>query len=181
MNELELDQCLRAHPITRRYFKGVFARDELFSHPGCIVNTLYVINTDVRQNPGEHWVFTWWSEQSNIPFYFDRYGIAPLHFEIESFLLSASVTYSYNGVQLQDVNSTVCGHYVAYIASQLCAGYEIEDIRRRRFTPHNYQLNDALILSLFRKEFGYPVRIYKEPSSSFTPMSCRSCCSSLFN
>ena len=162
MNELELDQCLRHHPLTAKSFRGVFARDEL-SRKTLSPGDLYIVNTDLRTSPGKHWVLCCWRDAK--PFFFDSFGKAAYYAEIVAFLLPS---YDYNKTCLQSETTDVCGHYVAYIATQLCAGLSIQDIRKK-FSSNVY-LNDRVIVTLFRKEFGYPVVLYQTTS---TCMSCK--------
>ena len=170
MNELELKQCLETHPLTKSYFRGVYARDEL-PKKGLVPNSLVVVNTDKRQSPGEHWVLCFWKEKDDLPLYFDSYGVAVFHKEIEAFITRNSKQFYFNGEQLQSETSSVCGHYVTYFASQLCSGYDLVNIRKRFSSCHS--LNDKLILTLFRKEFGLQCVRYK---ATYTPMSCHCLC-----
>jgi hypothetical protein len=167
MNEFELHQCLSSHPLTHGAFRGVYARDEL-ANQRLVPHSLFVVNTDVRRNPGSHWVMCYWG-QDPYPFYFDSFGELPGFKEIEDFLLQSSTKYTFNRQQLQGAASNVCGHYVAYVAVMLCSGYPIEEIRRH-FSTKCFTLNDKLVTSLFRKEYGYPPIRYKCVRS---PMICQ--------
>lgn len=171
MNEAEIDQYLKTHPLTKEVYQGVYARDELAFFGGA-PNSMFVVNTDLRSEPGAHWVFCYWPSEG-LPLYFDSYGFFPLYEEFYQFLLSDTSNFKYNKVQLQDIDTDVCGHYVMYFASQLCAGVPLEEIRSKHFT-NNAKLNDRLIVTLFRKEFGYPVVNYK---CTRKPMTCHCLCS----
>lgn len=171
MNEDELEACLSSHNLTKDLFKGCFARDEIefenLSH-----NSLYVVNTDTRSSEGEHWVLVFCGQQYKFPLYFDSYGLPPLHREINNFMLHTATKYIYNKQQLQGFYSSVCGHYVAYIAAQLSAGERLEDLRERRFSNKNFNNNDKAIVGLFRKEFGYPRTSHHFPYKVLT-CKCR--------
>ena len=156
MNELEIAQCLQSHPLTQDHFRGVFALDELTRQNS---TGFYVVNTDKRSQKGAHWVLCY-LPLKGAPLYFDSYGMPPLYQEFYTFMLGSNDTFSYNMQQLQDVDSSVCGHYVLYVCSCLACGESMQDIRRR-FSTSNFSLNDKLIVTLFRKGFGYPIAAYK--------------------
>lgn len=170
MNELELGQCLSAHPLSKQKFQGVVARDEVWK---CKARpeTFVVVNTDKRSEPGTHWMLIFWSKHG-LAVYFDSYGIKPVNEDIEEYLLQTSPVYVYNRQRMQGDYSTVCGHYVSYVATQLCGGYSLPEIRKR-FSSTNFDVNDKLIITLFRKEFGFQRVAYK---SSRPPMSCQCLC-----
>ena len=171
MNGFEISQCLEQHPLTSHSFKGVYSRDELKNkhlQPG----NLFIINTDKRQDPGAHWVL-FYRGRSDPPLYFDSYGNPPLHKEMYEFAIKDNETFGYNAWRLQDVDSSVCGHYVTYLAARLCAGESIENIRRAHFSEDNTKLNDRMILTLFRKEFGFSRVDYK---MNYIPQTCHCLC-----
>lgn len=170
MNELELEQCFKLHPLTKHKFAGVFARNEVWQRKGN-PETFIIANTDVRDEPGTHWMLIFWTKHG-LAVYFDSYGIRPVNGDIEEYLLCTSPVYVYNSQRLQGDYSSVCGHYVAYVATQLCSGFTLPEIRKL-FSKTNFNLNDKHIISLFRKEFGYPRVDYKEHR---TPMSCQCLC-----
>lgn len=167
MNELELEQCLSTHPTTKGHFRGVYARDEL---RGKIPATgdLFIVNTDLRRDSGTHWLLCYFLP-NDIALYFDSYGLQPLYPEIEEFLQSKKTTYMYNKQRLQGDDSNVCGHYTAYVGSQLCEGNELPKIREP-FSTSDYDFNDKMIVALFRCEFGLSRVLYKPTQR--TPMCC---------
>lgn len=171
MDELELGQCLSTHALTKQKFRGVFARNEIWKYKGGRPETFIIVNTDVRSDPGTHWLLLYWTKHG-LPIYFDSYGIQPVNEDIEAYLLATSPLYVYNRQRMQGDYSTVCGHYVSYVATQLCSGYTIPDIRKR-FSPTNFNINDKLIITLFRKEFGIERVAYK---TDRIPMSCQCLC-----
>ena len=170
MDEVELKQCLSTHWLSKHKFGGIFARDEIWKYKGH-PETFIIANTDVRTEPGTHWLLIYWTGHG-LALYFDSYGIKPTNEDIEDYLLKTSPLYVYNRQRMQGDFSTVCGHYVSYIATQLCSGYTLPDIRKR-FSSTDFDLNDKLIISLFRKEFGFPRVAYK---TDRVPMTCQCLC-----
>src|SRR5690606_24157252 len=112
--------------------------------------SLYIVNTDIRASDGEHWVLIFWKNKYELPFYFDSYGLHPIHEEIFDFITSKSPSkyFSFNKQQLQGLTSSVCGHYVAYVSSQLCCGFSIEYIRSSRFSLKDTAKNDKIVVGL---------------------------------
>ena len=159
MNEIEIKYCLCSNPLTQSLFRGCYARDEILAQTP-VPRSLYVINTDIRTSRGQHWLFCLFP-RSGYPLYFDSYGEKPMHTEIEQFLLRSSPTYYFNKQQLQGFFSDTCGHYVTYVAAQLCAGYTLQEIRDKHFSKTDLDRNDRIITTLFRKSFGFPTIPYK--------------------
>lgn len=166
MNEIEIVQCLTQHPLTKSIFKGVFARDELKAQR-LQTDTLFIVNTDRREDPGAHWTL-FYRSKDGVALYFDSYGMRPLYKEMYDFILKDSEKFDYNTWQLQDVDSSVCGHYVTYFAARLCAGQTLHDIRQNHFSKNKRKLNDRIILTLFRQEFGLKASSYKLNHSAMT-------------
>lgn len=166
MNEIELTQCLGRHPITRKHFRGVFARDELpdRNEP----NTFLIVNNDVRSEGGTHWLLMFFGNASS-PLYFDSYGLPPMFPEFERQLLKNSDSYIYSSQRLQSDSSNVCGHYCIVFATQLCAGHTLQEIRTS-FSKTNFTLNDKHVVILFRKLYGFPRVAYKKGTKA--PMIC---------
>jgi len=167
MDELELEQCLSTHSKTKNHFRGVHARDELCTKIPA-AGDLFIVNTDLRSESGTHWLLCYFTNDGSA-LYFDSYGVQPFYPEIEEFLRCKKDTYMYNKQRLQADTSNVCGHYVAYVGSQLCAGRDLPSIRKP-FSSNNYVDNDKLVVALFRCEFGFPRVLYK--STRKTPMCC---------
>lgn len=172
MNEDEIEQYLSGYALTKRYFKGCFARDEL-RNVSLHQDSLYVINTGIRASEGEHWVLVFWSALSPFPIYFDSFGFPPLYPDISNFIMSAAAFFEYNKQRLQSSDSSLCGHYVVYFAFQLCSGENIEAIRRIHFTNDDFNLNDRIVLSLFKKVFR---RLQRKRFTVHHPLTCCSLC-----
>ena len=107
MNTLEVFKYLEVFP----QFQGVYPRDHL---PNSVNNNCGIIlNTDVSQEPGEHWVSIYKTKDSAI--YFDSYGLVPLHNEIINCLDSISPLGWYiNTVCFQSLLGDSCGMYCIF-------------------------------------------------------------------
>ena len=65
MEFVSLSDVARSHrgawddPILKRVFHGVHPSDGLPSHPTGTTRAAYIINTDPRSEPGQHWLGLW--------------------------------------------------------------------------------------------------------------------------
>jgi hypothetical protein len=115
MDSFTIDNLLK--PVSN--FIGVYARDELSSLTLGFDEGL-IINTDKRDEPGEHWVAIY-KENDGFCEYFDPYGLPPLQDEFYNFLSTNSkVGFGYNANQLQCVECVTCGHYCIEYIIQKC-------------------------------------------------------------
>ena len=74
MNTDEIEKAICQDPSAEAIFGGVYARDQLpksVKYP-----TAMVWNTDPADQPGEHWVATYFNEDG-MGEYFDSYGLEP--------------------------------------------------------------------------------------------------------
>ena len=115
MDTHQIRAILEHDYMTKDVFRGVYAIDQLPSYqPG-----MYVINTDERDEPGEHWLAVYNKE------FFDSYGNPPMDNRIVKFL---GPDYTYNAVPLQQELSNACGFYCVYYLLQRARGHCAEDI-----------------------------------------------------
>jgi hypothetical protein len=114
MNTTQIRQVLSSDRPTP--FKGVFPCDSLpveIEFPCAIV-----ANTDARGLGGEHWVCYYFDEQGNAE-YFDSYGIKPVNCDLFGFWTRNGKNHKWNTVQLQGMQSKVCGHWcIAFLSSR---------------------------------------------------------------
>lgn len=120
MNSQQIDSILRYNQYSKRYFKGVYAADQLplivDSYPAA-----FVVNTDPSHKPGTHWVSFYFNANGNGDF-FDSYGKTPEFYndEFKVFLDNNTGKWKYNKKQLQHISSVVCGQYVVYYLIMKC-------------------------------------------------------------
>ena len=146
MNEEELKSAIRSNSITHRFFRGIFARDELSD--ATLTHGFILVNTDKRKDEGTHWLLIY--RNTELTIYFDSFGLPPIY---EEFYLFIDSNFFYNKQQLQNETSALCGVYCLYFALQLCLGESLTQIRNR-FVKNTY-INDRIICSLFKKHFTY--------------------------
>ena len=139
---METDQLfdiLQTDKKSTHIFRGVYARDQFndIFPLGSTSRTsrpisLYICNLDNSNKPGSHWIVVDFNKYSGKVIYFDSYGLPPTHADIAERLASESKELIWNNVQLQELNTTVCGQY--------CTLYCL--LRARDLTPR--QIIDLL-------------------------------------
>ena len=107
MDENVIEIVLKKDKKTRPIFLGAFARDELPKsprYPSC-----FILNTDPRSKPGEHWLAFYYSSNGFCEF-FDSYGNPPSYYRLEEYITKTSKGWDYNRRRLQGM-SDFCGFY----------------------------------------------------------------------
>ena len=144
----ELYDALRCSPITRSYFGGVLAADEL---PENISRgrICFILNTDPSNMPGKHWIVLY---MSPIPEYFDSTGMSPSFYQkdFENFLICNGPSYLWNARTLQRRGSNVCGHYCLYYINKRCQGYSMSEIVNN--FSENQRINDHMVKKYYENE-----------------------------
>jgi len=136
-----MTRVLGNHPVSRQYFKGVYARDMLPQFPQTFKKSFYVINIDPKHMPGSHWVVVYFDNGKG--FYFDSFGVPPIHRDIIQFLEKAS-SYRYNDRIIQHVNGITCGLYCVFVILHLSKGYSIQYVLNS-FESNRSYVNDRKI------------------------------------
>ena len=84
----------------------------------------YIVNTDLSDDPGEHWVAVYFRDNRVI--YFDSYGMSPDKDYILPFIKRNSSGWIQNTEMLQDPWSKTCGMWCIYIIHQLKRGHDLK-------------------------------------------------------
>src|SRR5579871_5314319 len=104
-------------------FAGVFAADEIperfAQYP-----VGYVINTDPRALPGQHWVAYYHSSPNSNEF-FDSYGNPPSTFSLKTF-----PQLTYNKLCFQELDSDVCGQYCIFYLYKRSKNFSLDYITK---------------------------------------------------
>ena len=125
MNTQQIEQILKKDSQTKKIFKKVCALDQLKtpSYPSA-----YVINSDPKNRPGEHWVAVYF-DRCGRGEYFDSYGLPPDLLGLNTYMDNYSVKeWIYNRKPLQALFSNVCGHYCVYFILFRCRGVPLHVI-----------------------------------------------------
>jgi hypothetical protein len=144
MYEDQLEKILNHDIVSRKYFLGAHARDELperVRYPACII-----LNNEPRSQPGGHWMAIEWNVHGN-GYFFDSYGLAPSYYKLESYMQRTSRSWTHNSRRLQG-SSEYCGLYcVLFLLFKL---RKQENLFFKNFKK-NYDFNDNLLAQLIKK------------------------------
>ena len=146
MDSGTLYRLLKKDPLTRKYFRGVFSRDNL---PANRAEGLYIVNEQPSHLPGSHWVACHITAKRERNVYFDSYGRKPVLKEIKRFVGSRCI---HNDKRVQHMYSTSCGQWCMYFIWRRCQGWTLANI----VGPFNVKkplINDYAMNFLIEKRF----------------------------
>ena len=160
MDEFHTKFHLQTNSFIKHHKPVVLALNELFKYSFEKKQKIIIVNTSDRneiEGPGkiEHWILFFWNYNKQCIFY-DSYGLHPVIY-IGPQLINKIINqdFSYNSIRVQNEKSDKCGYFVLYTASTLCRGLTMEESRVRFDENDSRNRNDAIVLSLFQKEFFY--------------------------
>jgi hypothetical protein len=121
---------------------GVFACDELQKFQISVYPAAFVINNEISNYTGEHWVALFVPKRNGPVTFFCSFGLGLQTYShhFEEFVKSHGGSYRQYEKRLQDFKSKVCGHYCIYFLYKLMKGYSLESIYRQ--FSNNAKLND---------------------------------------
>jgi len=124
LDSQQLHWLVRTDRRLRPSFLGVFPADRLppTHSPGAGL----IVNTDLADQPGTHWVAMYWDGDGRAEF-FDSYGQTPQSYH-PSWRNYLGRECRYTTRSLQSPQTTVCGHYCLYYLSQRVRGRSLKDI-----------------------------------------------------
>ena len=123
MNTREIAFVLKNYPMYT--FKDVCARNRLPRRTN--VPCTLVANTDPDDRKGQHWI-AMYIDKDRRGEYYDPYGIPPFHSVFVNFLNKQCVVWTYNPIQVQHMNSLVCGQHCIYYLIQRSRGNSMQQI-----------------------------------------------------
>ena len=137
MNTREIEKFLRADPVCRNVFQGVFSADMLPTEPRLLVS-----NTDPSTKGGEHWI-TIYVDAYGRGEYFDSFGRPPNEHFASYMNEHCSRSWIFNKRQLQNIISSFCGHYCC-----LYCMYRSRSLDLNRIVNHftnDTSFNDSIV------------------------------------
>src|SRR4051794_27508066 len=116
LTNFELENMLKSLPE----FRLVAMRDTL---PKKInPHEATIVNLDSDDNIGTHWTLIYNNpNDKEFVYYADSFGAEPAK-EVEKYLRTSGKNILMNSSQLQNLESTMCGYFVIYIATELSKG-----------------------------------------------------------
>ena len=108
----QLRRALKEDPFLNAQCGGVLAADQLPEERVWNLPKLYIVNTDVMNQPGQHWALMYLPRVGPAEF-FDSMGKTPSCYNnnFQTWLSYHPEGYIYNCITLQDKNSEACGYY----------------------------------------------------------------------
>lgn len=167
----QLDKFLRQDAHASRYFRGVFAADTL---PNAVTSkpAFFIVNSDPMAKPGTHWLAIS-VDACGHGEYFDSYGVKPFVATHRRFLSRVCKTWTYNHVDLQALNSSVCGHYCVMYILFKTHGFSLQDFVN--CFSKNCEKNDILVEKMFMR-YSKNVKLCDDVKMKHT-QSCSKRCS----
>lgn len=125
---------------------GVYSIDTL---PDRISDSIFFINSDPSDLPGEHWVCVFFPHQNSPAEFFDSLGHEPNYYSsnIAHFMNN---NFKYNTQRLQAYNSSTCGLYCLFFLYYRVRGYTFSDILSK--FSSNLNLNDSIVIDFYLKK-----------------------------
>ncbi len=151
MDNIQISSLLKRTSCLRHVFKGVYSRDTLPTLSPCQHYPFgLIVNTDKKDEPGEHWLAIWAPSQDKAIF-FDSFGKPALFYgiEIDQFLTdNFTEPYGFNNIQLQHSTSDMCGMFCIFFLFYMCKGLSMREIVTK-FEYPKHLLENGLLLRRF--------------------------------
>lgn len=147
MNGGELECAIRSNKCILQSFQGVFSRDNLPLTPSTQYPSIFIVNTDSVEGPGEHWVAIVFENKSR-GLFFDSFGKPPMYYgqELETFLNTHVVGYKHFPYTVQPPTSTQCGLFVlTFLMLNVCFRCNLNCIID--FFDSNVHVNDRIVFN----------------------------------
>ena len=146
MNGLEISNLLSHNENVVKYFKGIYASDQL---KGLDLDPPYfiIVNTDIARNTGLHWICVFVLDGKRIEF-FDSIGNYPFIYNrfISDFILNSSYLF-YSKNRIQNFSTPTCGNFCVMFSYLRCNGYSFKDILN--LFSSNLELNEQILRNFF--------------------------------
>jgi hypothetical protein len=131
MLSIHIDSILRKNKITKNYYIGCFASDQIPKVNPEKFPTCFVLNTDESTRPGEHWIALFLTSPLHVE-YFDSLGQwPPISEKIHQFLSQFPHLVHNGDIKVQSDLSSSCGEHVIYFIHMRCKGHSFKEILKR--------------------------------------------------
>lgn len=127
LNTLDIDVALKGNSVTKPFFDGVYASDEisrLTRKPNMIV-----VNTEPSWKKGEHWLVIYFTRQNTAEI-FDSLATDSSEYpdELKRFISKFASSVKYSRKRVQPAYTSLCGHYCLHYANCRCKGNSMMSI-----------------------------------------------------
>ena len=150
LSDEQLNYLSRQDCVLNRYFKGVFASDELPKSPWKTSTAAYIVNTDPHDKPGKHWLGMW--VDNGVCEIMDSYSM-PLGYYESKPLEKWTKQWKYlvtNGQALQALRSNSCGHYCLFYLKAKARGADLQEFLSY-FSKKDYVDNDHKVGQMLKR------------------------------
>ena len=139
LTNFEIDRYLQHIP----HYRGTYMSDRLPKKMK--LNEITVVNLDIH--PGTHWCLIYNSPKIGYSIYIDPFGVIP-NVQTSKYMKLGDKPIKYNTLQIQHIDSVLCGYYCIYFAIELHKGRHIYDV------IYDFRFDDAYNEQLIRKYFN---------------------------
>ena len=140
MDDFTINKILLSNKVTKDSFIGVFSSDTLLAYAQ---TGYYVVNLDMSQQPGSHWIAIKISKSKCKNEYFDSYGLGPPTVCLKRFM---KYNYIYNSL------STTCAQWCTYYTWRKCQGWSLRNILKP-FYSKDFLINDHMFNLVVNNNF----------------------------
>jgi len=129
-------------------YGGCISNDELGKKKG---DKFYIVNLENHNLDGTHWVLVYNVDPDCI-IYFDSFGQPPTE-SVKKYIKKIHSTGKkafYSKLDLQAINSDMCGEFCIYVADHLLKGDKFNDILEKQFTK-SVEENDLILKKYFKE------------------------------
>ena len=146
MDDFTINKILFSNKVTKDSFIGVFSSDTL---PSYAQTGFYVVNLDMSQQLGSHWIAIEISKSKCKNEYFDIYGLVPPTVCFKRFM---KYNYIYNSKRLEHSLSTTCAQWCIYYIWRKCQGWSLRNILKP-FYNKEFLINDHMLNLVVNNNF----------------------------
>lgn len=114
-------------------FEGVFASNNLPT--GNNPNRSFIINTDSKNLPGQHWIAV--IIRDNVGYVFDSLSMIPPPLRLTNWMNQRYHQWNYNKRRVQPIDSTLCGVYCIHFLYYVLNSNELFDVVFDSLYPAN--------------------------------------------
>ena len=122
MDNFTTNKILLSNKVTKDSFIGVFSSNTL---PSYAQTGYYVVNLDMSQQPGSHWIAIKISKSKCKNEYFDSYGLGPPTVHFKKFI---RYNHTCNSKRLQHSISNTCAQWCIYYMWRKCQGWSLRNV-----------------------------------------------------
>jgi hypothetical protein len=147
MNVARIYHIIRSDPYTASAFSGIGYPDlqlEIHNLP-----SLFFLNTDLSDNPGEHWCVAYFVNKKRCEF-FDPYAARPEVYDLKAVIDPHCSEILYNTKRVQGYLEKTCGHHCIYFSLLRCRGHSFEKILTH-FYSNDTDENDKRVFKSLQK------------------------------